>query len=69
MNTRIGAIDYRLSNVEGTLVQVHSTVRELADQHWTLTNVVKRVVERQDESISDLRERVTRIETKRDEDE
>jgi hypothetical protein len=52
----------RLENVEGSL-------RDLADQQLILTRVVRNVVDRQDEAIGDLRERVTRIESKLDEDE
>jgi hypothetical protein len=58
---------------ENSLEQTHLlreiSLRDLADQPLILTRVVKNVVDRQDEAIDDLRERMLRVESKLSEDE
>ena len=66
---RLERMDGRLESMDGRLGRVEESLRDLADQQLILTRVVRNVVDRQDEAIGDLRERVTRIESKLDEDE
>ena len=68
-NTRLGRVENRLGRVEDRLEHIDGSVRDLADQQLILTRVVKNVVDRQDEAIEDLRERVSRLESKRSDDE
>lgn len=56
LKSEIAQTNSRLENVEGSL-------RDLADQQLILTRVVRNVVDRQDEAIGDLRERVARLES------
>ena len=62
-------MDGRLASMDGRLNRVEGSLRDLADQQLILTRVVKNVADRHDESLDDLRERVTRLETKLSDDE
>ena len=69
VDARLSHVEIRLESVDTRLERVEGSLRDLADQQLILTRVVKNVVDRQDEAIDDLRVRVTRIESKLDEDE
>jgi archaellum component FlaC len=61
---RLERMDGRLERMDGRLGRVEESLRDLADQQLILTRVLANVAERHDESLDDLRERVTRLETK-----
>lgn len=54
-NTRLDATNSRLETVDHTL-------SEFAGQHLLLTRYVKNVIDRHDQAIEELRERVTKLE-------
>ena len=60
LSERIDITNVRLGVVETTL-------KDLAGQQVLMTRYIKNVVDRHDQAIDDLRERVTRLETRVDE--
>lgn len=67
-NGRLDETNARLGRVEERLGKVEETLQDLAAQQLMLTRYVKNVVDRHEEAIADLRERLARLETKVDRD-
>jgi chromosome segregation ATPase len=64
LRAEVQETNQRLSGVEARLAAVEETLKDLAAQQLMLTRYVKNVVDRHEQSIDDLRERVVRIETR-----
>lgn len=63
-NARLDQTNARLDQTNLRLERVEETLRDLAAQQLMLTRYVKNVVDRHEEAIADLRERLARIEAK-----
>lgn len=63
-NARLDQTNTRLDQTNARLATVEETLRDLAAQQLILARYVKNVVDRHEEAIADLRERLARVETK-----
>ena len=66
-NKRLDGVNERVDGVNARLETVEVTLKDLAGQQLILTRYIKNVVDRHDTDIDELRERVTRLETRLDE--
>jgi hypothetical protein len=64
LKAEIQETNQRLIGVETRLAAVEETLKDLAAQQLMLTRYVKNVVDRHEQSIDDLRERLARLETR-----
>ncbi len=62
-NARLDQTNARLDQTNARLGSVEEVLRDLAGQQVILTRYVKHSVERHDDAITDLRERMVRVET------
>ena len=63
INERLGETNARLDETNGRLAVVETTLKDFAGQHLLLTRYVKNTVDRHDDAIDDLRDRVEKLET------
>ena len=64
-NQRLDVTNQRLETTNQRLEVVETTVTDFAAQHLVLTRYTKNIVDRHSQSIDDLRERVTKLESAR----
>jgi hypothetical protein len=64
LGLRIDETNHRLDGTNHRLDGVESTLKDLAGQQLILTRYIGNVVDRQDKSIDDLRERVSKLESR-----
>jgi hypothetical protein len=63
LDQRLGETNLRLDEVNGRLEVVETTLKDFAGQHLLLTRYVRNSVDRHDDAIDDLRDRVEKLET------
>ena len=64
LSERIGQTNSRLDETNARLGKVEEALADLAAQQLMLTRYIKNVVDRHEQSIDELRERLVRVETK-----
>ena len=62
LNARLDETNTRLAETNTRLEVVETTLSDFSGQHLMLTRYVKNVIDRHDDAIEDLRERVTKLE-------